>query len=196
MNDFLDKISVTGWKRALYIGIFALLVWQLSRFWGQWQDGVSSIFYCIHAPMHEVGHTVARMLHLPRTVVILAGTIFQILTPVAIGAYFAWKNDLPAISLCTGWLGFATMEAGIYMHDANIQKLTLVVPFMDASDCEGDFTMLFRQWGCLDAGCKIGTVTVNIGYCFVYLALLMIIAMLVLGFTRRKPTPDNRQLCN
>ena len=186
MNAFLDRVSVKGVKRLLYMGIFLLLLWQLTRFWGRWQDGATSIFYYVHAPMHEVGHAVAGMLRLPRTIVILAGTVFQILTPVAIGVYFAFRNDLPAISLCTGWLGFSTMEAGVYMYDASIQKLALVVPFMDASDCEGDFTVLFRQWGCLDAGCRIGEITVCIGYCLVYLALAMIVAMIALGFLRRR----------
>ena len=182
MNKWLDRFAVTGWKRILYIGIFLLLAWQVSKFWGRWQEGVTSIFYFIHAPMHEVGHTVTRMLHFPETAVILAGTVFQILTPVAIGVYFAWHGDWPALSLCTGWLGFATLEAGTYMYDANLQRLNLVVPFMDASDLEGDFTILFRQWGCLESGCRIGTVTASIGYFFVYLALAMIVAMIGFGF--------------
>ena len=185
MHNALDKIAVNGWKRVLYVGTFLLLAWQLHSFWGRWQDGVSSIFYCIHAPMHEVGHAVTGMLHFPRTVVILAGTIFQLLTPVAIGVYFAWRNDYSAISICIGWLGFATIEAGSYMYDANLQRLNLVAPFVDASDSEGDFTLLFRQWDCLESGCRIGTVTACIGYAFVYLALLMILLMLIAGCMRK-----------
>ena len=188
MHFPLDKFAVTGWKRALYVGILLLLAWQLSRFWGQWREGVVSVFYCIHGPMHEVGHTVAGMAGLGRTAVLLAGTIFQLLTPVAVGVYLACQGDLPAIALCVGWLGFSTMEAGIYMYDANIQQLTLVVPFMDASGCEGDFTQLFRQWGCLEAGCRIGEAVVDIGYCLVYLAMLMIVVMLAVGF--RRPAPQ------
>jgi hypothetical protein len=192
MNELLEKVSITGWKRLLYGGIFLLLLWQLSRFWGQWEEGVTSIFYCIHGPMHEVGHTVAGMLHLPETAVILAGTVFQVLTPVAAGIYLACKGDLSAISFCTGWLGFSVMEAGIYMYDAAIGQLTLVVPFMDASDCEGDFTLLFRQWGCLDSGCAIGRGFVYAGYSIVFISLAMIIAMFISGFLKKQVPPGEK----
>lgn len=195
-----EKFCVTGWKMLLYIGIFILLAWELFHCWGNYKTGTTSIFYVIHAPMHEVGHTVAGLLCSSETIILLAGSVFQILTPVAIGVYFFFRKDYPALSLCLGWLGLATSEMGAYMYDANIQQLTLVTPFMDASDIEGDFTQLFRKWNCLESGCLIGEITAIIGYALVILALLMIIAMLILGAqktlatmkaknTRRNETP-------
>ena len=108
MDFIIRHFAITGWKRVLYAFIFILLCWQLSRFWGNWKDGVSSVFYVIHAPIHEVGHTVAAMIHLPQMAVVLAGSVFQLLTPIAIGVYFVWHGDCPALSLCLGWLGFQT----------------------------------------------------------------------------------------
>ena len=171
--------------------IFALICWQLARFWGDWREGCSSVFYVIHAPLHEVGHAVARMLHLPETLVVLAGTVFQLLTPIAIGAYFVWHDDCPALSLCTGWLGFATLETATYMHDAPFGNLTLVAPFASGPELIHDFTFLFTHWHCLRHAARIAEITATIGYAFVYASLAMIVAMLILGWTR--PEADNNE---
>jgi len=177
-NFWLERMAVTGHQRWLYAGIFALLVWQLTKFWGNWSEGITSIFYNIHAPIHEVGHTVAMMARMNETIVILAGSVFQIMTPVAIAIYFCVKGDYRALSLCLGWFGFAVIEMGIYMYDANLGRLNLVVPFMTVpEDAEGDFTRLFRMWDCLEQGCRIGTITAYIGYAFVFAALLLILIM-------------------
>ncbi|MBR4222528.1 MAG: hypothetical protein IKR81_15315 [Victivallales bacterium] len=118
INSLIRRFAVTGWKRWLYAFIFILLCWQLTRFWGNWKEGASSVFYYIHAPVHEIGHTVTGMMCLPEVIVVLAGSIFQLLTPIAIGVYFVWHGDHPALSLCLGWLGFATIEMATYMYDA------------------------------------------------------------------------------
>ena len=186
------NFAVRGAKRVLYAAIFALLVWQLHKFWGVWiENPNTSIFYVIHGPIHEVGHTVTGIVTSSETAVVLAGSVFQILTPILVAVYFVVRKDYPATSLCLGWLGFATAEMGIYMYDANIGALQLVTPFMDASDIEGDFTILFRKWGCLASGCRIGEITVHIGYAFVFAALIMIIGMLVLGFLPERPMPED-----
>jgi len=187
-----NNFAVRGYQRLLYALIFALLVWQLSLFWGKWQDGCSSIFYYIHAPMHEVGHTLVGLVCRSENAIVLAGSVFQVLTPLFVIAYFAWHKDYPAISLGVGWLGFAIAEVGIYMYDANLGNLTLVTPFMDASELEGDFTILFRNWNCLESGCRIGEITVGIGYAFVFAALLMIPLMMLLGAITPAPAPSEK----
>ena len=187
MDFIIRHFAITGWKRVLYAFIFLLLCWQLSRFWGNWKDGVSSVFYVIHAPIHEVGHTVAAMIHLPEMAVVLAGSLFQLLTPIAIGVYFVWHGDCPALSLCLGWLGFATIEMATYMHDAPFRNLTLVSPFSDGDNLIHDFEYLFTRMHCLDHACRIGGVTAAIGYAFVFISLALIIAMFILGLLPRQP---------
>ncbi len=186
MDFIIRHFVITGWKRVLYAFIFILLCWQLSRFWGNWKDGVSSIFYFIHAPIHEVGHTVAAMIHLPQTAVVLAGSLFQLLTPITIGIYFVWHGDYPAISLCLGWLGFATIEMATYMHDAPFRNLPLVAPFSDGENLIHDFEYLFTHMHCLNHACRIGVATAAIGYTFVLISLALIIAMFILGFLPQK----------
>ncbi len=182
MNFLRRHFAIRGWKRALYAFIFLLLCWQLARFWGNWKEGVSSVFHYIHAPLHEVGHTVAGMLHLPRVAVVAAGSLFQLLTPIAIGVYFVFQGDCPAISLCLGWLGFATIEMGTYMYDAPFGELTLVAPFSTGEDLVNDFEFLFTRWHCLHRACRISEATAAVGYFFVFAALAAIVAMFVLGF--------------
>ncbi len=190
--DFLVRhFAIAGWKRVLYAFVFLLLCWQLSRFWGNWREGVSSVFYVIHAPIHEVGHSVAGLLHLPEVAVVLAGSVFQLLTPVAVGVYFVWHDDCPALSLCVGWLGFATLEMATYMYDAPVRELTLVAPFSSGENLIHDFEYLFTRWDCLDSAGLIGEVTAAIGYSFVFLALAFLIAMFALGFLPQPPKEDS-----
>ena len=190
-NSFLIRhFAVTGWKRGLYAFIFLLLCWQLSRFWGNWKEGVSSIFYVIHAPIHEAGHAVARMSCLPEVAVVLAGSLFQLLTPIAIGIYLVWHGDCPSLSLCLGWLGFATIEMATYMHDAPFGNLTLVAPFSNGDNLIHDFEYLFTRWHCLESACRIGEFTAAIGYILVFAALALIVAMFAIGFLPRPPTQE------
>ena len=182
MEYLIRHFAITGWKRVLYAFIFILLCWQLTRFWGNWKEGASSVFYVIHGPVHEIGHAVARGLFLPEVIVVMAGSLFQLMTPIAIGIYFVWHGDWPALSLCLGWLGFATIEMATYMYDAPFGNLTLVAPFSSGDDLIHDFEYLFTRWHCLGSACRIGEVTAAIGYVFVFSALALIIAMFVLGF--------------
>ena len=108
------------------------------------------------------------------------------MTPIAIGAYFVWHGDCPAISLCLGWLGFATIEMATYMHDAPFRNLPLVAPFSDGENLIHDFEYLFTRMHCLNHACRIGVATAAIGYAFVFIALALIIAMFVLGFLPRR----------
>ncbi len=180
--DFLRRhFAITGWKRVLYALVFSLLCWQLAKFWGNWKDGVSSIFYVIHAPIHEIGHFVTAAMHFPEVAVILAGSVFQLLTPIAIGAYLIWHGDCPALSLCLGWLGFATIEMATYMYDAPFGNLTLVTFPSGGDEIIHDFEYLFTRWHCLGSACQIGEVTAAIGYAIVFVALVLIIAMFILG---------------
>ena len=182
MEYLIRHFAITGWKRVLYAFIFILLCWQLTRFWGNWKEGASSVFYVIHGPVHEIGHAVARGLFLPEVIVVMAGSLFQLMTPIAIGIYFVWHGDYPALSLCLGWLGFATIEMATYMYDAPFGNLTLVAPFSSGDDLIHDFEYLFTRWHCLGNACRIGEVTAAIGYVFVFATLALIIAMFVLGF--------------
>ena len=198
MNILNRHFAVTGWKRLLYALIFILLCWQLSRFWGNWKEGVSSVFYVVHAPIHEIGHALARILCLPEVIVVLAGSVFQLLTPIAIGVYLAWHGDTPALSLCLDWLGFATIEMATYMYDAPFGNLTLVAPFSSGDDLIHDFEYLFTRWHCLESACRIGEATAIIGYILVFASLGLIIAMFVLGFIHAQgapaqPMPDETQ---
>ena len=129
-----------------------------------------------------MGHAVAGGLHLPETAVVMAGSLFQLLTPVAIGVYFVFHGDWQALSLCLGWLGFATIEMATYMYDAPFGNLTLVAPFASGDDLGHDFEYLFTRWHCLHRACRIGTATAAVGYFFVFAALAAIVAMFVLGF--------------
>ena len=195
----IRNFTITGWKRALYAFVFILLLWRLLRFWGSWKEGVCSVFYVVHAPIHEVGHAVARMMRLPEVAVVLAGSVFQILTPVAIGVYFVWHGDCPALSLCLGWLGFATIEMAAYMHDAPFGNLTLVAPFSNGDNIIHDFKYLFMRWNCLESAVRISEVTASIGYVFIFAALALIIAMFILGFMPKNATdlsPEEQEMPN
>lgn len=186
MSSPAEKFSIRGWQRLLYAIIFAWLCVELCRFWGNWQEGVTSVFYVIHAPLHEVGHTVAAMLHCPEMLVILAGTIFQLLTPCLIGLYLCLHNECQAVALCLGWLGCSTIEVAAYMNDAPCMNLNLVTPFAAATQDGHDWHNLFSMWNCLEQAETIAGITAFLGYTLLFASLAAIAFMFFLGFRQNK----------
>ena len=125
------------------------------------------------------------MAHLPEPAVILAGSVFQVLTPILIGLYLFLHGDGPAVSLCLGWLGFATFEMAAYMYDAPFRNLTLVSFPPSSEHIIHDFEYLFTRWHCMHRACRIAEITASIGFAFVFIALALIIVMFILGFFPR-----------
>ena len=112
-----------------------------------WFSGITLAF-------HEMGHIVFSPFG--RTLMLLGGSIFQLLIPLSAGLYLVLRQrDYFGGAVGGAWLSYATWEMGTYMDDANKERLGLV-GFSD--NPEHDWSALFTGWHVLNHSHMIATV--------------------------------------
>lgn len=75
--------------------------------------------------IHESGHIFTLWLSRPAN--FMAGTVAQILVPLAMAAYFAARRrDVLGTALCLAWAGTSAGSAAVYIADAPTEALPLV----------------------------------------------------------------------
>lgn len=119
----------------------------LEPLYTSWFSGITLAF-------HEMGHIVFSPFG--RTLMLLGGTIFQLLVPLSAGLYLLLKQrDYFGVAVCGAWLSYATWEMGTYVDDANKERLGLV-GFSD--NPEHDWSALLTDWRVLNHAETIATV--------------------------------------
>ena len=150
----------------------------------------STVFWFIHGVAHEVGHAVTRWAG--ETICVLSGTVFQILTPIACGAYFCCSRERHAALMTVGWLGFALFDAAAYMKDAVEMQLPLVAPFASGDDLVHDWNRLFSHWGLLRHAHAIGNAVAVLGAVALVVSLLLMVIAAIFGlFANRKKSVES-----
>jgi hypothetical protein len=98
--------------------------------------------------IHEGGHFFFSWFG--HTIMILGGTLGELLVPLLCAAYFWWKRETTAVAFCSFWFFENFLYIGTYMSDARTATLPLV------GSEESDWTILFTQWGVLARDQQIG----------------------------------------
>jgi hypothetical protein len=112
------------------------------------------------------------------TIMILGGTLGELLVPGLCGIYFFWQREASATAFCGFWFFENFLYIGTYMADARAEALPLV------GSGEHDWATLFGQWGWLLQDQKIGESTRGVGW------IGMLATMIWLG---RRAWVDNRE---
>ncbi|HSW31733.1 MAG TPA: hypothetical protein VLH75_19775 [Longimicrobiales bacterium] len=122
-----------------------------------------SLFSGITLGFHEMGHAFFFWSENP-VLTAAAGTLFQLLVPVAAAVYLAWKQGDPfGATVCLFWLGTSLVDAGIYAADARAQALPLVSPFGPVDVDSHDWTVVLMKFGMLSRDQQIGGALVAAG---------------------------------
>lgn len=108
--------------------------------------GYGSIFSGINLGIHELGHVVLSFM--PMFITIAAGTIFQLLAPIASVFIFLRQNDYFAVSVSFGWLSTSFFGVAKYAGDAEKMLLPLVSPF-GGEDIIHDWNYMLSKLGML-----------------------------------------------
>lgn len=75
--------------------------------------------------IHEVGHLVFAFM--PRMVMFLAGSVAQVLVPLALALYFGFaRRDAAGGGFCLVWAGASMWDVSVYIADAPVQALPLI----------------------------------------------------------------------
>jgi hypothetical protein len=110
----------------------------------------------VNLMIHEAGHVFFSWCGY--TIMILGGTLGELLVPLLCGAYFFWKREVTATAFCAFWFFENFLYIGTYMADARAVSLPLV------GSGEHDWETLFGQWGLLMQDQNIGGATRDLGW--------------------------------
>jgi|GEM_PF-1359454 len=75
--------------------------------------------------VHELGHLLTAFM--PRMVMFLAGSVFQVAVPLGLAAYFLWRrSEWASAGFCLAWAGTSARDVAVYIADAPVQALPLI----------------------------------------------------------------------
>lgn len=110
----------------------------------------------VNLSIHEGGHFFFS--GFGYTIMILGGTLSELLVPVLCGLYFFWQREPSGCAFCSFWFFENFPYIGTYMADARAQALPLV------GSGEHDWEILFTKWGLLVQDQKIGAIMRALGW--------------------------------
>lgn len=142
--------SLTRFVRVAALLAFAAWVWRYMRETEPLLHGSLLIF-------HEAGH----LLFMPfgEFTMVLGGSLFQLLVPASLIAYFAQRRDWYAASFATLYLAASFAGVAIYIADARAGEL----PLLGGERSNHDWTFLLIEMGRLDQDTTIGWYVMRIG---------------------------------
>ncbi|NDQ57238.1 MAG: hypothetical protein GZ088_09220 [Acidipila sp.] len=110
----------------------------------------------VNLVFHEAGHPLFSWFGY--TLMILGGTLGELLVPSLIGIYFYRQGETAGVAFCAFWFFENFLYIGTYMADAR----TLALPLVGSGD--HDWEILFGEWGLLVHDREIGGFTRRIGW--------------------------------
>lgn len=119
----MDALTFYGRCSALVL----LAIWSWFLFGYDYRDGETggSFMHDILLPIHEAGHVLFRPFG--EFMMILGGSLFQLLFPLAIGIAFIVKNrDNFGAALGLWWTGISLVDLSPYIYDALHPQLVLI----------------------------------------------------------------------
>jgi len=126
---------------------------------GSWRDWLW-LLDGVNLAMHEAGHLIFGILGI-RLVTMLAGTLLQLIMPVAFILDFRRRNQARSSDACVAWAGQNLLHIGRYAADARAQLLPLV------GGGEHDWTYLLGKAGLLTRDLLVGQVFDFAGCCLI-----------------------------
>jgi hypothetical protein len=111
--------------------------------------------------IHEAGHPLFGLFGgtpFGYTLMILGGTLFELIIPLACAAYFVFRRESAGVAFCSFWFFENFLYIGTYMSDAR----TLALPLVGSGD--HDWEILFTQWNLLLRDQQIGHITRALGW--------------------------------
>ena len=150
------------WFRlAVIAGLFA--------FYLQWlrKDDYFSLLDFVNLAFHEAGHMILGFL--PRFVMMLGGTIFQLLIPAVCLVHLKLRGSNLGWQLCLFWIGENLLNISIYAGDAINQVLPLV------GGGEHDWTYLLTETGLIAHPAGVGKVFFLAGSAVIFWSFHLIV---------------------
>jgi hypothetical protein len=152
--------TLQSYARLAFAGLLAWLTW--SAFHNAY--GNVPILSDVSTAIHEFGHMLFMPFGIPilgRTMVILGGSLTEVVFPLLFVGYFLRKRedgrrrDVFAAMVCLWWSAIGLLATAIYCADSRAGKLMLLVG-LTGQESEGhDWYSLLDGWGMLEHDTQI-----------------------------------------
>jgi hypothetical protein len=157
----LGDANASDWKP---ISRGALIAWLIAYglfLWYAARD-TEGFLFLDHANLvfHEAGHMFFSWFG--RTIMILGGTLGELLVPLGVAIYFALRRETAGVAFSLFWFFENFLYIGTYMADARAEELPLVGM---GDTLDHDWNILFSQWGVLMHDQQIGATIRGLGWC-------------------------------
>jgi hypothetical protein len=156
-----DERRAANVARAIRIGgivLFAGWVWR-------YMQGADSILHGSILIFHEAGHLI--FMPFGEFMMVLGGSIFQLVVPAFFVAYFARRRDVFAACFAAIWLAASLANLALYIGDARAGKL----PLLGGERSNHDWTFLLIEMKMLQHDVAIGRFVHNLGVTVFWMAL-------------------------
>ena len=135
MRPPLAARSIVRVAVALGIGFYGFVRLRNPEHWDLLDD--------VNLAIHEAGHVFFQPLGDPW--VVLGGSLFQVLVPLAFVAYFLVRRDTFAASVVLAWGAASLCNVALYVGDARAQELSL----LGGENAIHDWWYLLLEWDAL-----------------------------------------------
>lgn len=103
----------------------------------------------VNLAIHEAGHVLFQPFGDP--LVVLGGSLFQVMVPVAFVAYFLVRREPYSASIVAAWVGVSLTNVALYIADARAQEL----PLLGGENVIHDWWYLLIEWDLLSSDLAI-----------------------------------------
>lgn len=124
LSRLVDRVRAwaAGRRWWLRAPLLAWLLWILVHYWDD--PTHTTLFHGIDLAFHEIGHIL--WAPLGEFMGMAAGTLTQVLIPVAAGAVLYRQRDWFGVAFALAWVGINCFEVATYAGDALARRLPLV----------------------------------------------------------------------
>ena len=130
---------VSRWSLVAWLAAYGLFLLYAARD----TEGFLAIDH-VNLVFHEAGHMFFSWFG--RTIMILGGTLGELLVPLFVAVYFAVRGETTGVGFACFWFFENFLYIATYMADAR----TMELPLVGVGDTlDHDWNLLFSQWGVL-----------------------------------------------
>ncbi len=161
-QEVKPRLAGAAWARAALTLLLAVLAWLAFRD----EYGSVPLVSGIDLAIHEFGHMLFMPFGVPvlgETMVILGGSLTQLVVPALFTVYFARRREaeggaeLHAASVCLWWCAMSLLSVAIYVGDARAGALMLLTGQTGQESDAHDWNNLLTRWGMLEHDTRIAT---------------------------------------
>jgi hypothetical protein len=127
--------SLARVSAAIGLAVYALVRLRNAEHWDLLDD--------VNLAIHEAGHVFFQPLGDP--IVVLGGSLFQVIVPLAFVVYFYVRRERFAASVVTAWVAASLGNVARYVADARAQDL----PLLGGENTIHDWWYLLTEWDLL-----------------------------------------------